>query len=373
MTVAGGRSSVAVGACRDSVPDQRPGDTPPRQLATGYRPLLITIALLFSAFAAGASPIPLQRYIESLEALRVATPDVQPAQARLLIGTEVDSPNGRFAADTSLLEAVSLKSPDAVARLDAELAALRQLVPVRPGETPDPRVIEALRREEAASALRSGGEVGSVPPGNEDAMKRWIDAIGKAFDWFLKKMEALGDWFRRWWPKTGEPGLEERRRSPSVPFLVTALVIVIVGILTVLALEVMRRSRPAERDAVMTSTLQASKGDEDPLSRGANEWERYAAQLVAAGRIREAIRAWYHAVLVTLYAAGILRFRKGRTNWEYVAALSPEFPWRSAFVQLTGRFEQEWYGRDESTIEALEECSGGARTILTIVRRGDAA
>jgi hypothetical protein len=124
---------------------------------------------------------------------------------------------------------------------------------------------------------------------------------------------------------------------------------------------------------VLASDPIASKRDEDPLSRGATEWERYAAQLAASGRIREAIRAWYHAVLVTLYAAGILHFRKGRTNWEYVAALSPEIAWRSEFVTLTRRFEEEWYGRERSAIEALEDVSGHAREILDIVRRRAAA
>jgi hypothetical protein len=124
---------------------------------------------------------------------------------------------------------------------------------------------------------------------------------------------------------------------------------------------------------LVKSDALTSKRDDDPLSRGATEWERYAAQLAASGRIREAIRAWYHAVLVTLYGAGILHFRKGRTNWEYVAALSPDLAWRAQFVALTRRFEEEWYGRDRSSIEAFEEVSERAQHILDAVRRRAAA
>ena len=94
-------------------------------------------------------------------------------------------------------------------------------------------------------------------------------------------------------------------------------------VLVILAFEVVRRSRARQTEPVMASEPLSSKRDEDPLSRGASEWERYAAQLAAAGRLREAIRAWYHAVLVTLYGANILHYRKGRTNWEYVAGLAP--------------------------------------------------
>ena len=64
--------------------------------------------------------------------------------------------------------------------------------------------------------------------------------------------------------------------------------------------------------------MPASQRDADPLSREQDEWEKYAAELAAAGRLREAIRAWYHAVLVGLFRAGLLHHHKGRTNWEYV-------------------------------------------------------
>ena len=156
--------------------------------------------------------------------------------------------------------------------------------------------------------------------------------------------------------------------------LVTGIVLLIVLVLAMLAFETIRRSRDAapEEDLVTSGAVE-SRRDEDPLSRGANEWERYAAQLAAAGRTREAIRAWYHAVLVTLYAAGILHFKKSRTNWEYIAALSPDIAWRGEFVTMTRRFETEWYGRAQSNIDALDDAAGRARRILDTVRRRAAA
>jgi hypothetical protein len=69
-------------------------------------------------------------------------------------------------------------------------------------------------------------------------------------------------------------------------------------------------------------------------------------------------------VLVTCYAAGVLHFRKGRTNWEYIASLSPSMPWRPALIRLTQRFEQEWYGSMQSTRDAFDDCSAHARQIL---------
>jgi len=149
--------------------------------------------------------------------------------------------------------------------------------------------------------------------------------------------------------------------------------IVIVIVIALLAFEVIRRSKRSDGSTVATSEPVGSKRDEDPLSRGATEWERYAAQLAAAGRYREAIRAWYHAVLVTCYSAGVLHFRKGRTNWEHAARLGPDAPYRPAFLDITRRFDREWYGRDESSREALDDCADLARTILESVRAGQHA
>ena len=334
--------------------------------------LLAALALLLAASALRAETIPLQRYIEQLDALRREAPALRASQARLLIGTEVASPNGTFLADASLLHAVAAGGADAIPRLDATIAALRSIAPAAAAPV-DVAAIERLRKEEEAAAMQRGGEVDeAIVPTNDDVVDRWTKAVMKVLEWIGKKIQDFYDWVMSWWPRARRPD-EDRSAFGGVPFIVIAIVIVIVGLLTLLALEVMRRSKRGERTPLVVSDPQASRRDEDPLSRGANEWERYAAQLAAAGRIREAIRAWYHAVLVTLYAAGILHFRKGRTNWEYIALLAPELPWRGAFVQLTRRFEEEWYGHEESTIETLDDCSARAKEILASVRRGVAA
>ena len=84
----------------------------------------------------------------------------------------------------------------------------------------------------------------------------------------------------------------------------------------------------------------------------------------AAQIFREAIRAWYHAVLVTLYKRGIVHYRKGRTNWEYIATIPPATSWRPALVEMTRHFEREWYGRDRSSPEALADSQALARRLL---------
>jgi hypothetical protein len=122
---------------------------------------------------------------------------------------------------------------------------------------------------------------------------------------------------------------------------------------------------------VGSTRVVSSRRDENPLSREASGWEEHARELAAERRFREAIRAWYHAVLVALFQAGLLHHQKGRTNWEYVARLDPRLGWRPGFVALTRLFDREWYGRRACDAAALAECAREARGVLVAVRSAE--
>jgi hypothetical protein len=316
--------------------------------------------------------VPVLHYISALESIRTADATTARTRAQQLLGAEVDAPAGRFTADGALLHEVMANPVAARPHLEATIAALRATTASARIAKADPRLLERLRAEEAVSAMKAGGEIRTVPA-DEKSLDQTASGVGKVWKWIERWLNKMADWFARWWPR--ERRATEKKGVMVPPRgIVSIIVVAIVVVLGILAFEVIRRSRAATPDAALvTSDPIESRRDEDPLSRGANEWERYAAQLAAAGRTREAIRAWYHAVLVTLYAAGILHFKRGRTNWEYIAALSPELAWRGEFVTMTRRFETEWYGRAQSGADALDDAAGRARRILDVVRRRAAA
>jgi len=326
------------------------------------------IAMMMFAAATSAAAMTTPDYIAALDQLRTADATTARTRAKQLLGAEVDAPAGRFTADSALLHEVMANPVAARPHLEATIAALRATTSsVRIAKT-DPRLLERLRAEEAVSAMKAGGEIRTMPA-DEKSLEETASGIGKVSRWIQRWLDKMSDWFARWWPR--ERRATDKKVVGVAPRgIVSIIVVAIVVVLGILAFEVVRRSRAATPDAALvTSDPIESRRDEDPLSRGANEWERYAAQLAAAGRTREAIRAWYHAVLVTLYAAGILHFKKGRTNWEYIAALSPELAWRGEFVTMTRRFETEWYGRAQSSADALDDAAGRARRILDVVHR----
>jgi len=322
------------------------------------------------ALEARTTPIPLAQYINALERLQTLLATNQlplaAAEARALSARDVESTRGRFHADATLLDAIASASRADVqlqSRLAVTIDELRRLDSA--GSTAaDPKILQRVAAEQEVPELVEGGDLTLTPP-PMPLMQRVAQSLERIWEWILDKLTRLFDWITGFLPDsiTESPGA-----TGGMRWIVGALVVVIVLLILFLALEVRRRTRRGSKPAIDTSEPLGSRRDEDPLSRGAAEWERYAAQLAASGRFREAIRAWYHAVLVTCYSAGVLHFRRSRTNWEYVSALAPSLGWRPEFIDLTRGFEREWYGADQSTPDALDDAQRRARTIIENVR-----
>ncbi|MDQ6802916.1 MAG: hypothetical protein M3041_19095 [Acidobacteriota bacterium] len=327
------------------------------------------IALLLSANSASA--VTVRDYTSSLDRLRalLTSKQIQKAhiEATALMGSEVD---GGFHVDDTLLRSViEATTPDIklISRLTATAAQLRAASSGTLSSA-DQKLLRELEEQQSADTLKAGGEIFAPEVANASIFTRIAEATGKIFEWIGEKLGDFFDWLKKFWPDIRMP---KQMSTPGMRWIVGAVVALIALIIVILAFEVIRRSKRRPADIAVESVPASSSRDADPMSRPANEWERYAAQLAAAGRIREAIRAWYHAVLVTLYGAGVLTFRKGRTNWEYIASLTPNLPWRGEFVRLTRSFEHEWYGSANSNPDALSECRGVARQILSAVRRSE--
>jgi hypothetical protein len=336
--------------------------------------VIAAIAFLVLALPAMAEVIPLDQYIASLErieALLAANQlDAARVEARRVAAFDVDSPQGRFHADASLLEAVANASRADVqlqSRVAVTIEEIRRTTPVMTAPA-DTKLLQRVANEQEVPELVQGGDV-PVTPRTIPMMERIAQSLAAAWEWIADKLSRFLDWLLDFFPDS----IKRPGATGGMRWIVGALVVVIVLLIVFLALEVRRRARRASPSGVETSEPLGSKRDEDPLSRGATEWERYAAQLADAWRFREAIRAWYHAVLVTCYSAGVLHYRKSRTNWEYVSALAPSFAWRPELIGLTRRFEREWYGSDQSSADALEDCRRRARTIIDSVRLRGAA
>jgi hypothetical protein len=73
----------------------------------------------------------------------------------------------------------------------------------------------------------------------------------------------------------------------------------------------------------------------------------YDAEIVSAteaGNYRLAVRLWYLRTLKELANRGLIDYRSGRTNQDYVSHLAKS-PFYSDFFRLTRNFEYTWYGQ----------------------------
>ncbi len=318
-----------------------------------------------------ATPLTVEQYVGALERIDalLATNQLAAAQAeaRALTGRDVAWSEGTFRTDGALLSSIvaaqRAEGPHR-ARLLFAIDELRRAAGMETGRA-DPGLLARIAAEQHVPELPAGGDIPTTVDSDAPLIQRIAETLADIVAWLDKKLGQFVDWLLDLLPRRrqGEAGM-----SGSTTWIVLIMVAIIVAIILLLAVTVLRSSRAAVPEAAQTSVPLGSRRDEDPLSRGAAEWERHAAALANAERFREAIRAWYHAVLVTCYAAGILHFRKGRTNWEYISSLAPALAWRADLIALTRRFEREWYGADESTGEAYDECRELAQRITAAIR-----
>ena len=328
------------------------------------------LLLLFAALPSLAQQvIGVGDYVTRLERMQQLLVSNQLAaaqsEARNLAEVDVDSPQGRFHADVSLLHAIAnAKRADVQlqSRLAVTIDELRRATPIDHAPA-DPKLLQRVASEQEVPELAPGGVI-PIEPKSMPLTEQIAQSIANAWEWIIDKLGRLLDWIVDLFPSSARRG----GATGGMRWIVAVVVALIVLLIIFLALDTRRRARAKSKAALETSEPLGSKRDDDPLSRGASEWERYAAQLAQAGRFREAIRAWFHAALVSCYAAGVLHFRKSRTNWEYVAALAPTLDWRPEFISLTRRFEREWYGAQQSTIDAYDDCQRRARAVIDGVR-----
>lgn len=338
----------------------------------------MTVALLL--VLAAADPITAADYRDRLAAIRAAVErkDLDAARrgAAELQSLRVRHETMEFPTDRSVLkpiaDAADLPAAQAAAGpLRPMIEALDALGPPKDA-APDPALLERLREEESARDPSKSGPADGPRlhrPHVPESFREWLLQLLKdLWEAVQRPIQRFLSWiFRAFFGSAGAVA-----SGAKTTYLVVGLIACILGVVAIVAFVTLRRRAEAGPVAVSQAPAQ-SESDADPLSRTSNEWERFALELMKGGRHREAIRAWYHAVLVTVFRAGLLHYRKDRTNWEYAYALGPALPWRAGFVDATRTFEYEWYGRRDTARETSEAFAAACRLILEKLHEGGKA
>ncbi len=191
------------------------------------------------------------------------------------------------------------------------------------------------------------------------AFARWWEALKRAFwDW----LKRLGESQREAPAETVHGGSTEMLGANVV--MVVAIVVVAAVLLTLL---LRNRPKPEDDSDAPGETVSESALSDDPASalfRPAESWAGLADELAAKGEFREAIRHLYLALLARLHRDGVIDYDPTNSNWDYLLAFKGASEVRSAFRDLTRRFDFAWYGKFDVTHLAWRSFRSTAEPLL---------
>lgn len=114
-----------------------------------------------------------------------------------------------------------------------------------------------------------------------------------------------------------------------------------------------RRSEPAvsERTSAASDRPAAPPGEQVP-----DEYLRQAMAHARAGRLSEAVRHLLLGAMSSLERRGLIVYRRGLTNGDYLRAANREPGLRAPLETIVREFDEVHFGRREATRERFEEC-----------------
>ncbi|HUF03351.1 MAG TPA: DUF4129 domain-containing protein [Aridibacter sp.] len=189
---------------------------------------------------------------------------------------------------------------------------------------------------------------------------------------FARFMKWLEDWFRYLFPPREVPpqplGIPNLGAFGYVlQFLLYGLVIFLVGYLIYrFGPKLLNRRRDSERAkkkerVVLGEKIDAGVTTEDLFSE--------AERLVREGRMREALRKGYIALLFGLGERKAIGLAKHKTNRDYLRELTSAADLHKVVSGLTVQYERHWYGSAEAAEDDWLEFAGGYSEAIGRKRR----
>lgn len=148
---------------------------------------------------------------------------------------------------------------------------------------------------------------------------------------------------------------------------VSGLLYVFVGLALAVVLGVIiysllrRQSRSRRRSGAADEALAAGLPRTPPGELPADAYLRRARELAAAGDFRQAVRQLLLGGMSWIERAGLIRFRQGLTNYDYVRVLGERPRERQGFLAVVRQFEEIYFGRREATAERFQAGLDGYR------------
>jgi hypothetical protein len=183
-------------------------------------------------------------------------------------------------------------------------------------------------------------------------------------EWFKKFLDWLGDVFTvRGGNYSGLGGVLQ-----ALAYAVLAAVCCLIIWLVVRAVQNYRgRNRIGARGR---RNFEEGEGDLPPGDLPADEYLRRAAEFAQQGKFREAIGQLILGAMSRAERAGLIRFRRGLTNRDYIRALRGQGRQHEAFRAIVGVYEPICFGRRTAEanhyLASLGEYQAGFRDATSV-------
>ena len=203
--------------------------------------------------------------------------------------------------------------------------------------------------------------------------------LGSALEWAGERLGdvfgAVSDFFQWLFSGLRSPG--GTTRPPPAPnssggfgffgitdLLTTLAIIAILAILIVIIAMVVKSidTRKQKRESLLSDLSDVlSDVVTPPGELAASTYESRAINLAAAGDYRAAIRELLLGSMSWIERAGLIRYRRGLTNRDYLRCVWRRQDKRNAFLTTATQFEYVFFGRRDPTAEMFEQCLAGFR------------
>lgn len=204
--------------------------------------------------------------------------------------------------------------------------------------------------------------------------------LGSALEWAGERLgdvfSAIGNFFE--WLFSGLRSPQGTTRPPPArnssgsgfgflgisDLLTTLAIVAIIAILIVIIAMVIKSidAKKQKRESLLSDLSDVlSDVVTPPGDLAASTYESRAINLAAAGDHRAAIRELLLGSMSWIERAGLIRYRKGLTNRDYLRCVWRRHEKRNAFLTTATQFEYVFFGRRNPTAEMFEQCLASFR------------
>jgi hypothetical protein len=200
--------------------------------------------------------------------------------------------------------------------------------------------------------------IGAMVDMLKDAMQYCLTSIGKSLKWLWEQLLKL---VPNSSPDVSSPFGWMSAWASFLRIVLLILILVVAGILAVLIFRLWQRRRQPHAVAATAIAARPDLNDENIAANQLPEedWLKMAREMIAAGNLRLALRAFYLAGLANLAAREMIAIAIFKSNREYENELrrrARALPAvQNAFSQNVAAFDRAWYGLHEVTQEALQQ------------------